>query len=76
MQIEKSHGGSINHWVGGLMYITFQTRYNLQYLTIRLSRYMNVPTEPDFLDIKHGMEYLMHHPHEPYNLPNKLKSYK
>ena len=36
-QIEKSHGGSINHWVGGLMHITVQTRYDLQYLTMGLS---------------------------------------
>ena len=54
-QIEKSHGGSINQWVGGLMHITIQTFYGLQYLTMCLSGYMNAPTEPDFPDIKHGM---------------------
>ena len=63
-QIENSHIGSLNHWVCGLMYITVQTRYNIQYLTMRLSGYMNAPTEPDFLALRHGMEYLMHHPHE------------
>ena len=42
-QIEKSYGGSLNHWVGGLMYITFQTQYGLHYLTMRLSGYMNTP---------------------------------
>ena len=42
-QIEKSHGGSLNHWVGGLMYIIVQTCYDLQYLTMRLSGYMNAP---------------------------------
>ena len=64
-QIEKSHGGSLNHWVGGLMHITVQTHCDLQYLIMCLSGYMNAPTEPAFIYIKHGMEYLMHHPHEP-----------
>ena len=63
-KIEKSHGGSLNHWVGGLMHITFQTRYDLQYLIMRLSGYINAPTEPDFIAIKYGIECLMHHPHE------------
>ena len=30
-----------------------------------ISGYMNAPIEPNFLALKHGMEYLMHHPHEP-----------
>ena len=47
------------------MHITVQTRYGVQYLIMRLSVYMNSPTEPAFLDLKHVMEYLMHHPHEP-----------
>ena len=64
-QIDKLSGGSLNHWVGGLMHITVQTSYDLQYLTICLSVYMNTPTEPTFLALVHGMEYLMHHPHEP-----------
>ena len=42
--IEKSHGGPLNHWVGGLMYITFQNFYDIQYLTMRLSGYINAPT--------------------------------
>ena len=32
---------------------------------MRLSGYMNAPTEPDFLALKHGMEYLMPHSHKP-----------
>ena len=48
------------------MHITVQIRYDIQYLTMRLSGYMNAQTEPDFLDIKHGMEYIMRHPHEPF----------
>ena len=64
-QIERLHGGSLNHWVGGLVHITVQTRYDLQYLTMRLSGYMNAPTEPAFIALKHGMEYIMHHTHEP-----------
>ena len=54
-QIEKSYGGSLNHWVGGLLNITVQTHYDLQYPTIRLGGYINAPTETDFLEIKHGM---------------------
>ena len=64
-QIDKSHGGSLNNWVGGPMNITFQTRYDLQYLTMRLSGYTNAPIETAFLALKHSMEYLMQHPHEP-----------
>ena len=64
-QIENSHGGSLNHWVGGLMRITVQTFYVLQYLTMHLSLYMNSPTEPAFVALVHGMEYIMYHTHEP-----------
>ena len=45
-QVEIYHGGSINHWVGGLIHITVQKRYDLQYLTIHLTCYMKAPTEP------------------------------
>ena len=45
-QVEKYHGGSINHWVGGLIHITVQTRYDPQYLTMHLTFYMKAPTEP------------------------------
>ena len=47
------------------MCITVQTCYDIQYLTMRLSGYMNAPTEPVILALKHGMEYHMQHPHEP-----------
>ena len=30
-----------------------------------LSGYMKPPKEPDFPDLRPGMEYLIHHPHEP-----------
>ena len=45
--------------------------YDLQYLTILLSGYMNAPTEPAFIYLKHGMEYLMNHQHEPIMYPIK-----
>ena len=54
-QIDKSHGGSLNHWVGGLMHITFQDCYDLQYITMRLSGYMNGLIESAFIDLKHGI---------------------
>ena len=54
-QIEKLHGGSLNNWVGGIMHITFQTCYDLQYLIMPLSGYINAPTEPAFLVLKYGM---------------------
>ena len=63
-QIDRSHGGSLNHRVGGLMHVTVQTCYAFQYITMHLSGYMNPPTEPDFLALKHGMGYLVNHPHE------------
>ena len=47
------------------MDITENTHYDLQYLTVCISGYMNDPTQPALLDIRYGMEYLMHHPHEP-----------
>ena len=47
------------------MRITLQNCYDLQYLTMRLSGYMNTPTEHAFLALKHGTWYLMYHPQEP-----------
>ena len=46
------------------MHTTVQTQYDPQYLTMRLSGCMNAPTEPAFLALKDGMEYLIHNPHE------------
>ena len=54
-QIDKLHGLSLNHWVGGIMHITFQTRYDIQYLIMLLDGYMNAPIEPDFISIKNYM---------------------
>ena len=64
-KIEKSRGGYLNNWVCGLMHITVQTRYDLQYLTTRLRGFINAPTKLSFIALKHGMEYHMHHPNEP-----------
>ena len=64
-KIEKSYVLFINYWVGWLMQIIAQTCYDIQYIKMHLSGYMNEPSEPAFPDIKHGMEYLMHLPHEP-----------
>ena len=47
------------------MHITVKTRYDLQYITMRLSGYMNAPIETELIDLKHGMEHIMHFPHEP-----------
>ena len=32
---------------------------------MQLSGYINAQTEPVFLALRHGMEYLTHRPHEP-----------
>ena len=47
------------------MRITVQNLYDIQYLTMRLSGYTNAPKEPALLALRHGMDHLMHHPHEP-----------
>ena len=47
------------------MHMMFQTRYELQYLTLRLIGYMNAPSETAFLALYQFMDYIMHHPHEP-----------
>ena len=65
MKNEKPRGGSLNHWVGGLMHITFQTCYDLQYIIMRISGYIIAPTEPDSISLNDGMEYHMNHQHEP-----------
>ena len=49
-EIENSHGGYLNQWVGGQMHITVQTSYGLQYLTMYLCVYMNDPTVTVFLE--------------------------
>ena len=64
-QIKKSHGVSLSHWIGGLVHITVQIIYDIQYLTIHFSGYINAPTEPAFLCIGRSMEYFMQHLHEP-----------
>ena len=46
------------------MYITVKTCYDIQNLAIILSVHMNARTEPEFLSLRHGMVYPMHHPHE------------
>ena len=53
------------------MDITVQTCYDLQYIKTRLSGYMNSPTEPEFIDLKHDMEYLIQNPHKTTMLPRK-----
>ena len=53
------------------MHITIQTRYDLQYLNMQLSGYINAPIEPAFIALKHGMEYLIHHPNETIMYPRK-----
>ena len=42
------------------MNISVQTCYDLQYLTMQSNEYINDPTEPACLALRHGMEYLMH----------------
>ena len=74
-QMEKSHGGPLNHWVGGIIHITVKTFYDLQYLTMHPSCYMNAPEEPDFLAIKNGTEYIIDHSHEPI-MYSRNKIYK
>ena len=43
---------------------------------MRLIQYINAPAEPAFLSLTYGMEYLMHHPHEPivYSMENIFKT--
>ena len=64
-QLERTHRGSLNQRIVIIMQIMVQTRYDLQYINIQMIRYMNIPTEPSFLAIFHGMKYLMHHLYEP-----------
>ena len=54
--LEQTHGGSLNYWVGNLINVPIQKMYDLQYLPVRLSAYMNAPTEPGFLVLNHGIE--------------------
>ena len=46
------------------MHITVQTCYDLQYITICLSGYINNPAERALLPLRHSMEYVMNYPHE------------
>ena len=60
------------------MHITVKTRYDIQYITMRISGYTNAPKEPYFIDIKHGMKYIMQNLHEPimYSRNNIYKNDK
>ena len=57
------------------MHITDQTCYDIKYITMRLSGYMNATTETALIALKNGMEYIMQHPNEPIMYPRK-KMYK
>ena len=65
MQLKQKHVLSLKQWVGGLMRIKVQSLYDLQYLTMELSGYMNAPEEPSLLFLCPGMEYIMQHMDEP-----------
>ena len=58
-QLERTNGGWLNHWVGGLLYIAVQTWNDLKYITMRLSGYTKAVTEQESLALHNGMEYLM-----------------
>ena len=54
-KIEKSHGGSFYHWVGFLIHITVQVRYDLQYFTMHLIGHINSPTEHALIALRRGI---------------------
>ena len=54
-RMKKYHGGSLNHWVSGIMKTTVQTCYDLQYLTMLLGGYMNSPTGQALPTLHHGI---------------------
>ena len=39
-------------------------RYDIKYLTRSLSGYTNDQIEPALIDLRHGTEYIMQHPHK------------
>ena len=45
---------------------------------MHLIGYINNTTEPEFLDLQYGIEYLLPHPHEPivYSMKSIFKVYE
>ena len=42
-KIEGTNRGSLDHFVGAPVHVTVQTKYDIKYITLRLSRYTNIP---------------------------------
>ena len=63
--VENNHGVTLNHWFGGIFFITVQTFHDIQYLTIIFSGYINIPIDLLFGYLGDGVQYLIHNQHEP-----------
>ena len=75
-EMTKRYNGSYMHWTGVLLHIASKSRWDLEYLAMRLSGYNNCPSIISYEILYKGMCYLFHHPHIPimYPRPNKTKS--
>ena len=72
----ERYNGSYNHWVGALLHIADKSRWDLSYLSMRLSGYNNCPSIICYNILYQGMCYLYHHPHIPIIYPAKEENTK
>ena len=53
--IEDKQGIYLNHLVGSLIHVTVQTIYDMNYMLMCLSGYMNILSVPVFRSLRHSM---------------------
>ena len=69
--LDERYNGTHSHWTGSLLHIAEKSRWDLQYLAMRLAGYNNYPLATCYHILYLGMCYLHHHPHVPIMFPSK-----
>ena len=67
--LDDRYNGTYSHWTGAILHIAEKSRWDLQYLGMRLAGYNNCPSATCYRILYLGMCYLHHHPHVPIMFP-------
>ena len=74
--LDERYNGTYSHWTGALLRIAEKSRWDLQYLAMRLAGYNNCTSATCYRILYLGMCYLHHHPNVPIMFPSKPIKYK
>ena len=67
--LDDRYNGTYSHWTGAILHIAEKSRWDLQYLGMRLAGYNNCPSATCYRILYLGMCYIHHHPHVPIMFP-------